>query len=129
MFKALILLILLKTINDFTVFHIIIFFALKDMIFNIIGLFIEYNSCDLIIIIVTYSIEIVALLVYLEIVELNFCGLNQNLKRFIRNRADRDINLIYESNIDENTDEETNNFTIDESSIEIESISDKNSVY
>ena len=129
MLKGFILLFMLKTINDFTVFHLIIFFALKDMISDIIGLFIEYTFFDLIIILVTYTIEIFALLVFVEMVELNFCGLNQNLKRFIRNRADRDINLIYESNTDENVDEETINFSIDEASIEIESINDKTSVY
>ena len=129
MFKGFILLFMLKIINDFTVFHLIIFFALKDMISDIIGLFIEYTFLDLIIILVPYTIEIFALLVFVEMVELNFCGLNQNLKRFIRNRADRDINLIYESNTDENVDEETINFSIDEASIEIESINDKTSVY
>ena len=33
-------------------------------------------------------------MIYLEIIELNFCGLNYNLRKNIRNRSEEDIQKI-----------------------------------
>ena len=63
-------------------------------------------------------------LIYLEIIELRFCGLNKNLKREICERAENDvISRVYDS---ENNDDifETNNFSYPE-----EDEDDKNDEY
>ena len=39
-------------------------------------------------------------MIYLEIIELNFCNLNYNLRKYINKRSVEDI---YEDNIDEST--------------------------
>ena len=84
----------IKFINTFTVFHIIILTIFKVLIFNIIKIISDYNPYELIIIIVTTSFEIFGIFVFIEIIELNFCGLNLNLKMNIMNRAKSEINLL-----------------------------------
>ena len=54
-------------------------------------------------------------LVYLEIIELNFCGLNKYIKRRLMQKGEREFNKLNVSNIidkgsinsDENTDKES----------------------
>ena len=83
------------TINNFSVFHIIIFISFNDFINNIFRIFFEKYSYDLkLIVIITFSFEIFAIFVFIEIIELNFCGLNLNLKMNIMNRAKSEINLL-----------------------------------
>ena len=85
----------IKFIYDFTVFHIVIFIILKVLFSNIIEIiFNRVYHYSLIIIIITSFFEIFAISVFVEIIELNFCGLNQNLKMNIMNRANTEINLL-----------------------------------
>ena len=56
---------------------------------------------DLSILISTFSIELIMIFVFLEIIEINFCGLNKNLKRNIESRGIIDSALINEENYDE----------------------------
>ena len=84
----------IKFINTFTVFHIIILTIFKVLISNVIKIISYYNPYELIIIIVTTSFEIFGIFVFIEIIELNFCGLNLNLKMNIMNRAKSEINLL-----------------------------------
>ena len=49
---------------------------------------------------------IIGFLIYLEIIELNFCGLNYNLRKNIIDRAMKDIEEVY-------NDEEQNEYLID----------------
>ena len=72
----------------------------------------HFNTIDLIVNLVTYSVEIFAVLVFIETIELNFCGLNMNLKKNIIFRADNELYLINKSrtenedNISESNDSE-----------------------
>ena len=68
-----------------------------------------------------FLIEFIFGLVFLEIIELNFCGLNKNIKRNIRGRAKEDTNLLLMNTIthresilmdninDDNNDNNANN--------------------
>ena len=47
------------------------------------------------------------ILVFLEIIEINCCGLNKNLKRNIQSRGTIDSSLVIENNDDDETDNET----------------------
>ena len=50
-----------------------------------------------------------AILVFVEIIELNFCGLNTNLKKNIIDRGINEINLIYDIS-DNSTNENDNSY-------------------
>ena len=55
------------------------------------------------------SLSIVGFLIYLEIIELNFCGFNYNLRKNIIDRGIKDIHEI-------NEDEEQSQYLIDNNS-------------
>ena len=85
----------IKFIYDFTVFHLVIFIILKVLFSNIIQIILNpFKPYVLIIIIITSLFEIFAISVFVEIIELNFCGFNKNLKMNIMNRANTEINLL-----------------------------------
>ena len=53
---------------------------------------------------ILFVFQIFCLLIYLEIIELNFCGLNKNTKRNIRERGLSEILLGKKNNGDNDTD-------------------------
>ena len=63
------------------------------MITSVFELIQDYTLFELIIMIITFFIEIISIFAFLEIIEFNFCGLNRNLKRNIINRAKEETNL------------------------------------
>ena len=67
------------------------------MITSIFELIQEYTTFGLIIVTITFFIEIISIFAFLEIIELNFCGLNRNLKRNIINRANEEANLTLDA--------------------------------
>ena len=98
------------TINNFSVFHIIIFISFNDFINNIFRIFFEKYSYDLkLIVIITFSFEIFAIFVFVEIIELNFCGLSTNLKKNIIDRSNIESNLIIQIKEEEEDENEDNN--------------------
>ena len=109
-------------------FHLMLLHGIINLILNIIN-FQNKNYYQQIIIIITFIIEIFAILVFVEMIILNFCGLNFNIKNNIIFRAEDEINKLgkisdYDesaireeslTNVMGNTDvddnEENNNFT------------------
>ena len=78
-------------INKYTIFHLFLFIQNR-----------EFTNClyngisDIImsvIISISYILECFMILVFLEIIELNFWGLNENVKRKIKDRADDEVKL------------------------------------
>lgn len=126
--NSLLLFIEILTINHFTIFHLMLLHGIINLILNIIN-FQNKNYYQQIIIIITFIIEIFAILVFVEMIILNFCGLNFNIKNNIIFRAEDEINKLgkisdYDesaireeslTNVMGNTDvddnEENNNFT------------------
>jgi len=53
--------------------------------------------------------SIIGFLIYLEIIELNFCGLNYNLKKNIIIRSESDVNGLFISDYDSDSDSEDYN--------------------
>ena len=86
-----------------------------------------FDTTEFIVNIITYFIEIIAILVFIETIELNFCKLNVNLKKNIVFRANSELDSIYklQKGIVDN-DSESNN---SERLKDIESNNDDNSVY
>ena len=89
------------TFNDFTA---VVF---GEIIIDIFNLTIKFDYIDLLIYIVTYTIEILGVLVFVEAIELNFCNLDVNLKKNIILRAGNEIDSLYNyQNESENESEE-----------------------
>ena len=74
------------------------------------------KSSDKLYCIVFYIIQFIALMIHLEILELNFCGLNKNIKRRLMQKGENEFKQLNASNIidnnsinnnDENTDKES----------------------
>ena len=100
-----------KTMNDFTFYHIIIPMKIGDFIKNMI------DSFD-IILLIFFIVEFLFYLIFLEIIELNFCDLNKNIKKNIQIRAKSDStneegrDSFFD--LDEDNDEENNDINIQE---------------
>ena len=114
---------LMKTINDFSIFHIIILLFFEEFISNILGVSEDLDIGKLIFIIISFPFEILIIFVFVEIIELNFWGLNLNLKRNIINRERDEINLLNEISDKES---DTNSNSENNSSIELSSNSSIN---
>ena len=62
--------------------------------------FILYSTCDI--------LSILAYLIYLEIIECRFCGLNKNLKKSLLERSKRETIIIEENSNEIMTDDSLN---------------------
>jgi len=114
----------LLIMDNFSIFHIIILYTFNTLIISVGNLLENYTYYELIMIIITFLIEILSIFIFLEIIELNFCGFNHNLKKNIINRSIDEKNIIYEVN-DEDDDNSENDLPIDREKI----IDDNNSEY
>ena len=91
--------ILIKTIYDYTIFHMYIPFIIENFIEYIIKNFGKLN----IFLISSFIFELIMILVFLEIIEINCCELNKNLKRNIQLRGTIDSSLAFENDDDNNS--------------------------
>ena len=82
-FSAIEMFLILLIIYYFSIFHIAIPFIFLDLFQYIFNLIAEFDKYELIIIIFTFSIEILSIFLFLEIIELNFCGFTYNLNKNI----------------------------------------------
>ena len=104
-----------ETINKYTIFHIFFIYQILEFINDVITRFINETPFSnffiwkSILVIGLGLIEILCTLVFLEIIELNFCGLDKNLRKKIMNRAliDSEISLI-NVNIEDDEDKQIN---------------------
>ena len=60
-------------------------------------------------ILITFILEINASFVFMEMIELRFCGLDKNLKNSIVERADKEAKILLEDIEDPKKDEESLN--------------------
>ena len=90
-----------KIIYDFTLYHIYIPLLFERFIREIIN---QTDAFDITILTICFTFELIIILVFLEIIEVNFCGLNENLKRNIESRGIIDSSLInkYDDEYDDN---------------------------
>ena len=63
-----------------------------------------------------YILSLIGFMIYLEIIELNFCNLNYNLRKYIDERSIRDTkgndnrdSIIYDYDEDEDEDKDNDN--------------------
>ena len=96
---------MLKTINDFSIFHLYIPFILKKIIGEIVES--EKKFSIIFFLISCFLIELIMIFVFLEIIEITICGLNKNTKRNIELRASHES---FSLNEDEYIQLDKNNF-------------------
>ena len=89
-----------KIIYDFTLYHIYIPFLIENIVREISDQIKNGISLEIIFLISCFSIELIMILIFLEIIELNFCGLNKNLKKYIKLRALIESSLEIEDDYD-----------------------------
>ena len=92
------------TINSFGVFHCILLIYFGDLISSLFDIFSNFILNNMITALITFLIEIFGCLVFVEIIELNFCRLNKNIKKNIAKRSIEETEAIYE--IDEEKEKE-----------------------
>ena len=94
-------------INNFTVFHSILIVTFGEFINGFFNLIPNFELFNYIMNIITYFFQLIGVLVFIEIIELNFCGLNRNLKKNIMFRAANEVESIYnlKGEIDNESDE------------------------
>ena len=95
-----------KIIYDYTIYHIYIPFLIENFIHNIMK---KFGIAEKIFLISSFVIELITILIFLEIIEINFCKLNKNLKKNIKSRS-----MIESSSIIECDDIEDDNNDDDE---------------
>ena len=104
----------LLTINNFTVFHSILVVTFGELINSFYNLFPNFELFDLIMNIVAYFFEIIGVLVFIEAIELNFCGLNRNLTKNIMFRAGNEVESIYNSQRETDNESDDLDYNINE---------------
>ena len=113
----------LLTIDSFSVFHLILVVTCGEVINFIFGMINKFDYSDLILTFVTFCFEILGVLVFIERIELNFCGLESNLKKNIIFRERKELKEIYK------LQKETENNESDSMISEEESFNSDSSVY
>jgi len=101
-------LIFIKIIYDYSIFHLYIPFLIQYFIENITK---NFELIENLFLISGFLIELIMILVFLEIIEINCCGLNKNLKRNIDSRGIIDSSLTIENDDDEIVDERNDETT------------------
>ena len=108
----------LLTINSFTAFHLVLLVTFGELINSFFKFYANYSTFDLVNNLIAYPLEILGVLVFIETIELNFCGLNRNLKKNIMFRAWNEVESIYkqekESEGEETVSDSSENLNISE---------------
>ena len=105
-------LIINKTIYDFTIYHLYIPLLIENFIVGI-----KDKDINIYLLILFFCIEFIMILIFLEIIEINFCGLNKNLKRNIESRGIIDSSLIDERDDDDEFDYQKNSINNKENKV------------
>ena len=90
-------------IRNYSPCHLFLLFQSKEFIINIFYSINNWNTWKFIMILITFLLEINASFVFLEMLELRFCGFDQNLRNKIIERGDNEIKILME-NITDTTD-------------------------
>lgn len=85
---------LVMIIRNYSPCHIFLFFQSKEFITNIFYSINSWNTWLFILILVTFILDINASFVFLEMIELKFCGLDKNLKNKIGKRGENETKKL-----------------------------------
>lgn len=96
--------IIIKIINDFTLYHIYTIILIENYVKNIMNAIKEVKP--LIILSISLFIELIMILIFLELIEVKFCGLNKDIKKNIELRAITESTLINDNNNKDEDDDD-----------------------
>lgn len=96
-------------IRNYSPCHLFLLFQSKEFIINIFYSIDNWNTWKFIMILITFILEINASFVFMEMIELRFCGLDKNLKNSIVERADTETKILLKNITDPVNDEESIN--------------------
>ena len=97
---------------DYTLYHSFIPLLLENFLEDIYNQIKDGNINEMIFLISCFLIEFIMILIFTEIVELNFCELNKNLKKNIESRALIESSLENEENYKDEVDQEKKDLII-----------------
>lgn len=107
-----------QIIFHFSPLHILIYYITAEFILNF-NIILDNETIIILILILIYILSIFSFLIFLEIIELKFCGLNKNTRRNIIKREQDEILDIF--NLEDNEENEiSSNKTNKNNSIIIE---------
>lgn len=100
-FYGILKLLICVTISKYTVCHILILLQNGELVTNLFYNNSYFMNNEKIIfyplLVISYFIELFFVLVFLEIIELKFCSLNENVKRNIKERAENEVRSSLEN--------------------------------
>ena len=120
-----------QILNNYTIFHIFVPLNLFYLIFQINDTTqLKDNFVEYILLVIIDIVEFIIMLVFLELIEINFCSLSYNTKKNIRNRANRESSDLDNQNknndngndsslINDEMDDEDNNIEEKNEKIEL----------
>jgi hypothetical protein len=96
---------LVMVIRNYSPCHLFLLLQSKEFIINVFYSFDNWNTWKFILILITFILEIMASFAFMEMIELRFCGFDQNLRDNIRKRADSETKIIMKNISDLNEDD------------------------
>ena len=92
---------LIKAINDYTLYHIYVPLLLENFAKNIINMTENFDIFITIFLSISFFIELIMILIFLELIEVECCGLNKNVKKNIELRAIIDLTESFKDDNDD----------------------------
>jgi hypothetical protein len=92
---------LTKAINDYTLYHIYVPLLLENFAKNIINMTENFDIFITIFLSISFFIELIMILIFLELIEVECCGLNKNVKKNIELRAMIDLTESFKDDNDD----------------------------
>ena len=86
--KTVVSILINMVIQSHSICHIFLLYEVIVFIPKIVPFISAILNPKIMVIFISYILEVILVLIFLEKLELNFCGLNKNLKKNIQNRAD-----------------------------------------
>jgi hypothetical protein len=98
---------LVMIIRNYSPCHLFLLLQSKEFIINVFYSFDNWNTWKFFLILITFILEIIASFVFMEMIEIRFCGFDRNLKNNIEKRADTETKIIMENIRDIDEDDYT----------------------
>lgn len=111
--KTVVYILINMVIQNYSICHIFLLYEIIEFIPKIVAFISAILEPKIMVFFISYFLEVILVLIFLEKIELNFCGLNKNLKKNIQKRADIEMqdSLIEDEKII-NSFEVNNNYIV-----------------
>ena len=111
--KTVVSILINMVIQSYSICHIFLLYEVIVFIPKIVPFISAILNPKIMVIFISYILEVILVLIFLEKLELNFCGLNKNLKKNIQNRADIEMrDSLIQDEIKNNSFEVNNNYIV-----------------